>query len=313
MSTDPDARLREHLENCKIPLSRDDWAGFFKGLDAQNQTYRNLYDDWIKPRRAQISKTTLDDGRVKDSFILALHQIRSLRSMVGYLELRLKEECEAGGNAGLNKKVNEWWPQHQKQEAKKKRDLKPAAPGVTKNWLEPMAIFNDGEPCGYVQATGQTRKVIGDFIRSIKAKPTSKLVKKERGKPKDLYGFKTNCRVLDQWLTGWCDQEPEKKYAVVLREALILAAAVADSKIPVKEKRLARVRSILKTNVKHAAKQIDADSDFNFLCCRAACISEIKSLNESLPKPRDERPFKLRFSDYVIKVLAGEPAEYPLP
>jgi hypothetical protein len=169
------------------------------------------------------------------------------------------------------------------------------------------------EPCGYVQATGQTRKVIGNFIRSIKAKPTSKLVKKERGKPKDLYGLKTNGRVLDQWLTEWCDQEPEKKYEVVLREALILAAAAAESKFPVNEKRLARVRSILKTNVKHAAKQIDADSDFNFLRCRADCISEIRRLSESLQKPRDERPFKEHFSDYVIKVLVGEPAEHPLP
>src|ERR1035441_2438667 len=108
--------VHEYLENCKIPLSRDDWAGFFKGLDAQNQTLRNDYDDWIKRRRPQISKTTLDDGRVKDSFILALHQIRSLRSILENLKLRWKEECEAGGgHARLDKEVNEWWPQHQKQ------------------------------------------------------------------------------------------------------------------------------------------------------------------------------------------------------
>ena len=110
--------------------------------------------------------------------------------MVGYLELRLKEECEAGGNAGLNKKVNEWWPQHQKQEAKKKRDLKPAAPGVTKIWLEPMPIFNDGEPCGYVQATGQTRKVIRIFHSQHQGEANNQRWSKISGANRTyLYGF----------------------------------------------------------------------------------------------------------------------------
>jgi hypothetical protein len=310
MSEDPESRLRDYLENCRIPLSRDDWAGFFKELDVLK--VRRDYVDWIERKQKWfewLAKKGLFEERVKHSLILALHQITELRGKVRAHELFWKE----GGQDGLDKTVNEWWELHQQQEAKKKRDLKPTVPGVTKNWLEPMPIFNEGEPCGYVQATGQRRKRLESFLRSIRAKPTTALAKNQRGKPKHIFGFETNCRVLDQWLGNWCDQRPGQKYEVILKEALILANAVANSKSPVNEEWLAKLKEILRTNVKHAAKQIDADSDFIFLCCRATCISEIKRLNESLPKPRDERPFKERFSDYVVKCLAGEPSEYPLP
>ena len=298
MSNDPDSRLREHLEKCKVPLSKDDWIGFRKDLEAQRLA--TCFALWFERQRKWfewVSKKKLDNETVKDSLILALRQLTELRSTVRVLEHLLKD-----GEAGLHKRMKQW----ELQEAKKKRDLKPAAPGVTKNWLELMPIYNDGEPCGYVQATGQTRKVIGNFIRSIKAKPTSKLVKKKRGKRKRLHEFETNCRVLDQWLREWCDQEPEKKYAVVLREALILAAAVADSKIPVNEKRLARLRRILTTQAQPAAKQNGTDSSFDFLASASAC-------REKYPPPV-EIPFEQRFLAYINKVLAGEPTgECPLP
>ena len=277
--------LGEYLENCKIPLSRDDWAGFFKGLDALNLTYRNLYGDWIKHKRNRfewVSKAVLDDNRIKDSLILVLHQNEQLRWRLGYLERSLKEECEAGGYAGLRERMR----QSELQEAKKKRDLKPTAPGVTQNWLEPMPIFNEGEPRGYVQATGQSRKVIKNFLRQIKAKPEGRLTKKQRGRPVQLYGFETNCRVLDQRLGRWCAQNGEQKYDVVLDEALILANAVAKSKKPVIKTRLARLRKILTTHARPVAKEIGYDSKFDFLRSPAACICQIRLLDEQRAKNR---------------------------
>ena len=311
MSNDADTRLRElreYLTKCKIPLSSDDWDKFRKELETHGLQY--FYPSWFARKKKWfqwLCKTGLDEKNIKKSLLLAMYQIGELKPKVEADELFWKE----GGQAGLNKRVNEFWIQHQKQEAKKKRDRKPAAPSVTKNWLERMPEYNEGEPCGYVEATRQRRAVIEEFLHSIKAKPTAKLVKKQRGKRKHLYGFKTNCRVLDQWLGKWCDQEPMEKYAAVHGEAQILAAVVAGkSKSAATEKKLARLRQILKTHARSVAKNGE-DSDFIFLRSRAACISEIKSRSESLPKPRDERPFNERFSDYVTKVLAGESAEYP--
>ena len=125
MSNDPDSRLREHLEKCKVPLSRDDWAGFFKELDALK--VRGDYADWIKRKQKWfewLAKKDLFEERVKHSLILALHQITELRGKVRAHELFWEE----GGQAGLDKRVNAWWELYQQQEAKKKRDLKPSRP-----------------------------------------------------------------------------------------------------------------------------------------------------------------------------------------
>jgi hypothetical protein len=298
--------LIDYLENCKIPLSRDDWAGFYKELDALNSTFRILYGDWIKRRRPQISKTTLDDTRVKDSFILALHQITELRRTVKTHKLFF----EKGGQAGLDKWVNEFSQHEAKMIVKKKRDLKPDAPGIRKNWLEAMPVFNEGQPYGYVQATGQRRKVIETFLRTIKAKTERPLTKKQRGRPVHLYGFKINCSVLDQWLGKWCDQNPEAKYDLILTEALLLAAVVTDSKNPVNNKRLARLRQILRTHARPISKQVGDDFNFDFLESPATCALQIKLLREKFPPPV-ELSSEERFSIYIKKVLAGEPAEYP--
>ena len=122
MSNDPDSRLREHLEKCKVPLSKDDWIGFRKDLEAQRLA--TCFALWFERQRKWfewVSKKKLDNETVKDSLILALRQLTELRSTVRVLEHLLKD-----GEAGLHKRMTQW----ELQEAKKKRDLKPAAPGV---------------------------------------------------------------------------------------------------------------------------------------------------------------------------------------
>jgi hypothetical protein len=273
MSDDPQLRklkiiLYGHLEKCKIPLTRNDWAGFVKELDKLN--VRELFfGDWIKQEQKRfdrLTKSGLFQDRINDSLILALYQLYVLRPKA---EVYDKECVNWWAHKTLHdESLREKWLE---QEAKKKRDRKPKAPGVTKNWLEPMPIFNEGEPCGYVQATGQRRKVIEDFLRHIRAKPEKTLTKKQRGKPASLYGFETNCRVLEQWLKEWCDQRPEQKHDIVLKEALLLAELVAKSKSSVNEKRLARVRQIFITHARSAAKQNGTDSSFDFLASASAC------------------------------------------
>ncbi len=182
MSTDPNTRLEAYLENCEIPLSRDDWTGFFKNLDAQQLNF--LFREWIERKRkwfAGLSKKNLDEKRVKDSLILALYQVRELRVTVEY---DAQMEKEGGREVVLVRKMKQWEARDSK---KTLRDRKPSALHfLEKNWLEPMPIFNEGEPCGYVQATGRMRKQIETFLHGVRAKPTRTLPQRRRGKPKHL-------------------------------------------------------------------------------------------------------------------------------
>jgi len=150
-----------------------------------------------------------------------------------------------------------------------------------------MPVFNEGDPCGYFQATGQRRQKIENFLRSINAKPTKIFVTNKRGKPKSLYGFKTNCLVLDQWFGKWCDQDPETKYELILSEALVLAEVIADSKSPVRDRHLAQIRRIFKPHARPTARRIDADADLDlkFLDSPVACAEQIKRLRKKSPPP----------------------------
>ena len=303
MSADPQLHqfriiLYELLEKCKITLTRNDWTGFVKELD-RLKVRELFFGDWIKQEQKQfdrLTKSGLLEDRVNLSLILALHQLNVLRPKAEVFDNEF-----AGGWAAKvldDGRPGKWL----QQEAKKKRDRKPKAPGVTKNWLEPMPIFNEGEPCGYVQATGQRRKVIENFLRRIRAKSKKTLTKKQRGKPAGLYGFETNCRVLEQWLREWCDQRPEQKHDIVLKEALLLAEVVAKSKSSVNEKRLARVRRIFTTHARSAAKKNGKDSSFDFLASVSAC-------REKFPPPE---PVSVEGLNYARYFLALQGLKYPI-
>jgi hypothetical protein len=235
----------------------------------------------------------LFQDRINDSLILALDQLSVLRPKAEVYD----NEC-AGWWAAKSLNDESRHGKWLQQETKKKRDRKPKAPDVTKNWLEPMPIFNGGEPCGYVQATGQRRKVIGNFLRRSLAKPEKTLTKKQRGKPASLYGFETNCRVLEQWLQEWCDQRLEQKYDLVHKEALFLAEAVAKTKSSVNEKRLAQLRRIFTTHARSAAKKNGKDSSFDFLASAAAC-------REKFPPP-------VPVSQYVTDLFDLVRLRYPI-
>jgi hypothetical protein len=296
MSDDPKARLREYLENCKIPRSREDWVGFYKELDARR--LRSFFRDWIDRNRKRfewLPKGNLDN-KVNDSLILAvglLHHARESRDA-------LRE-----GNARFDRWIKEW----ELQESKKKRDRKPKAPYQAKNWLEPMPVYSETQPFGYVQATSQRRKKIESFLHGIKAKPERPSPKKQRGRPANLYGFETNRRVLDEWLGVWCDQASQAKYDLIVKEVRVLAEKVANSKSPVDCDRLGRLRQVLRKHAKPVAKQIDADSDFDFLSSPAACAVEVKRLRATDPAPRSSGE---RIFDDFCKFAAGLPSELPV-
>ena len=91
------------------------------------------------------------------------------------------------------------------------------------NWFEPMPAFGNAKTFGYVQATGRHRKAVGQFLRDIGAQP-NRPKGKGRGRPKDLYGFDTNMKVLDQWLGTWLPQEPNR-VAVAVMETLVWSAS----------------------------------------------------------------------------------------
>ena len=303
MSDDPDSRLRDYLENCKIPLSVDDWIGFRKELE--NQKLETTYLVWIESQRKWFDRLyhkNLDGKRVNDSLILALNRIETLKVKSELWDKVLKR-------GSIDAAFREEMEDFARRKSKQKRDRKPKAPFVVKNWLEPMPVFNEGQPCGYVQATGQRRKVVENFLRGIGAKsvpaPSSK---KSRGKPKQFFGFETNCRVLNQWLGTWCDQHPEAKLNLITREALMLADTIADSKNPINGERLARLRRIFRVNAKDAARQLDEYAGFDFLASLEACAAQIKELREKHPpavKPTGENTL----SAYLKQVLADEPVE----
>jgi len=276
MSEDPQLRqleiaLYQHLEQCKIPLTRDDWAGFCRELD-KLKVREFFFDDWIigeRMRFARLTKTGLFQDRINDAFILALHQLRVLGPKAKVYDTEVVNwMTDKFMKSILDESRHE---ERRKRKAKKARDLKPKAPSVMKNWLEPMPIFHEGDPCGYVQATGQRRKVIEVLLRRIRSKPETTLTQKQRGKPARLYGFETNCRVLKQWLGEWCDQGPEQKKEIILREADQLAEIVAKANSPVDEKRLARLRQIFITQAKSATKKSPTNCSFDFLASSSAC------------------------------------------
>jgi len=305
---DLNARFEDYLENCRVPLSTGEWVAFRKDLEAKR--FATLFEMWIKPERERLKRrlgpSKLDEKRIEDSIILAGHQVKELRVWLQAMKQSADEVWKAGSVDALVLKSLE---EGRRRAAKGKRDRKPDRPCVEKNWLEAMPAFNEGQPCGYVQATGQRRKEIELFLRRIKAKPAGTIRQKGRGRPKLLYGFGTNCRVLKEWFGAWCDQAPEAKYDLILREALLIAEVVADSKSPPDCDRLARFRRILRCHAQSPAKQIGADFDFDFLGSPAACAVQIEILRKKFPRP-DMSPEAL-FADSIKKALAGEHGKPP--
>ncbi len=277
MNNDPIVRLEDHLTSCEIPLSEADWITFqsdlkTKGLENFYQSWKHRKSKWFKWR----CNSGLDEKHVKDSLVLALFQNNGLKS-----KAEARECVSSLGPGGKDKEVAEFM----RNQANKNRDLKPTTRSITQNWLEPMPVFNEGTPCGYVQATGQRRQKIENFLRINKAKPTKVLATNKRGKPKSLYRFETNCLVLDQWFGKWCNQDPETKHELILREALVLAEVIADSKNPVSDRHLARLRRIFKSHARSAGRRVGADFDYDlkFLDSPTACIEQINRLREESP------------------------------
>ena len=86
-----------------------------------------------------------------------------------------------------------------------------------------MPVFSEQKPYGYCQATGQNEKKIRAFLKRIGAKPTDRICRKTKGKPKDVYDFGTNMRVLNQWLSQWTLQSPDL-LADIVADTLVLAS-----------------------------------------------------------------------------------------
>jgi len=308
---DPKARLDDYLENCRVPLSADEWVAFRKDLDSKH--LQTTFELWIEPKRKyKLRSLKVAEKAIGDSLVLALHQVEDLRARIYALERFQSDVLKAGSTEPVLRKMVEEWRQ---QASKRMRDRKPDKPSVQKNWLEAMPVFNEGKPFGYIQATGQRRKVVESFLRRIKAKPIGTIPQKSRGKPKRIYGFETNCRVLEKWLGAWCEQGPEAKYDLILREALLLAEVVADAKSPPDCSQLATLRRILTTQTRPAAKQLGEDFDFDFLGSPGACAAQIELLRKKFPRPNTSSEATTDESsilDSIQKALAGEHGKPPV-
>ena len=100
-----------------------------------------------------------------------------------------------------------------------------------------------------------------------------------------------------------CQQRPTRSKSLCWWSALTRYAMVGDAE---------RLRKILTTHARPVAKEIGYDSKFDFLRSPAACICQIRLLDEQRAKNRPaEPPFEERFLTYINKVIADEPAEYP--
>jgi hypothetical protein len=245
------AALADLLKSQPLPENREAFDGFLKRLDRQG-----LRTEWgLLPPATR----DLDVFQLKQVLVLARIKLDLLRR-----QLKPQPTNESKKRKPLGKKAAKRLAKIRRvlemeaSEDRKRRHRKPqgdTSPLV--NWLESMPVTNEGSPVGYAQATGQRAKRIRTFLRSIRAKKEPKDRRtRGRGHPLDFYGFRTNLRVLEQWLAKWCSQTDAKRHALY-RTLLCLPEIPTDER---HGQRLLAVLQVLRKPTDDCLHGLPADS-----------------------------------------------------